>query len=144
MPETPDFRDQYENITDLKVVAQKIKDLESVYDHHKALSGQAWHEMEYLKKIHAPELMGDKTIIKWKDFPYRMQKRGDVYAGCLPGMAEEVKEWLFEHEGEALVKETVNASSLKAWLKRRLGEGKPIPLDLFKIEPYEVVTVVKV
>jgi len=44
-------------------------------------------------------------------------------------------EWLEEEGHGDLVTETVNASSLKALLRRRLRDGEEVPEDVFEVKP---------
>ena len=143
MPELSDLKVKYAGVTDLQEIAQVFLDLRDEYDGFKEQAAEVWAELEYVKKVIGPELMGDQTLVKWKGFPYRIQKQSDIYAGCPNGIGDDVKDWLFGHDGEALVKDTVNSSALKAFLKKRLLAGKPIPTDLFKVDPYDFIKVVK-
>ena len=69
--------------------------------------------------------------------------RTDIYASICAGMQEPVKDWLFETGNEGLLKETVNSSSLKAFLKKCISEGMEVPEDLFNVTPYTYAVVLK-
>lgn len=139
----PEIKAKYEGLKNLQDLAETLKDLADKHLDLKKQAAEVWEEVEYLRKILGPELMGDETLVKWKDFPWKMLQQEDIYASATHGITEELKDWLFENGGEALVKDTVNSSALKAFLRKRLAEGKPIPKRLFKVEPYSFVKVVK-
>lgn len=143
MTEPVDFKVKYAKITDLREVADIFLALRDEHDEFKREAAEVWAELEYVKKVLGPELMGDQTLVKWEGYPFRLQKQSDIYAGCPGGVDDSVKDWLFSNDGEALVKDTVNSSALKSFLKKRLLAGKPIPTDLFKVEPYDFIKVVK-
>lgn len=44
--------------------------------------------------------------------------------------------WLEEHGMGDLVTQTVNASSLKAVIRRRLRDGEAVPGEIFKVSPF--------
>jgi|SRR5579864_784839 len=53
--------------------------------------------------------------------------RTDVYAHYRKEDEEAFFEWLRENGHGGLIRETVNAQTLKAWAKDRVHEGEPIP-----------------
>lgn len=56
-----------------------------------------------------------------------------------------IMEWLRKNEAEALIQETVNASSLASFAKYRLEEeGKDLPPELFEVTVARLVSATKV
>jgi len=55
----------------------------------------------------------------------------------------ELKEWLRENGYGALVTETINASTLKAWIKERIAESEEFPAHLISIYAYEQASLTK-
>lgn len=51
--------------------------------------------------------------------------------------------WLIENEAGDLITETVNSSTLKAWLRRRMKDGLDVPEDIFKISMFTRSTITK-
>lgn len=51
--------------------------------------------------------------------------------------------WLAEHGLNDLITETVNASSLKAVIRRRLRDGDDVPEGVFKISPFTRASITK-
>lgn len=54
-----------------------------------------------------------------------------------------LNEWLARQGAADLITETVNASSLKALLRRKIKDGVEIPAELVKISPYTYAAIVK-
>lgn len=51
--------------------------------------------------------------------------------------------WLRENEMGSLITESVNSSTLKAWVKSRIGGGKSYPQDLLKVTPFTRASITK-
>jgi hypothetical protein len=60
----------------------------------------------------------------------------DVYASIPADMAAEAMQWLNDHGHGGLVKNTVNPSTLKAFAKKMIREGEPLPEEFFKVTPF--------
>lgn len=52
-------------------------------------------------------------------------------------------EWLVREGHGALIQDTVNASSLKALIKKLIKDGTPVPTELFKITPVSYSVILK-
>lgn len=63
----------------------------------------------------------------------RVSLTGDLYVGVNDKI--EFYKWLHENNLGDLITESVNSSTLKAWAKGRIKEGKPLPNDLLKLTP---------
>jgi hypothetical protein len=74
----------------------------------------------------------------------RVGLRGDLHASILPGKKDAAFEWLDDHGRGDLVQKSVNASSLKASMKKLLEAGEEeIPEEIFKVTPYTMATITK-
>lgn len=71
----------------------------------------------------------------------RVTLTGDMHVSV--ANKSEAKEWLTEIGEEELITETVNASSLKALLRRMMRNGQEVPEDLFRITLFTRATVTK-
>lgn len=60
----------------------------------------------------------------------------DIYASIVGGRKQDAYDWLRENNHEDLIVETVNASTLKSFLRTKLKAGDEIPEELFKVTPY--------
>ena len=136
------LREQYAE-TDLKGLAQAFRSLEARYEEAKAISAGIYAEFEFLRKNILPtrmDEMGIQTVLI-KDVG-RIQILPKLSATQIDKIA--LQEWLTKEGHGSLVAETVNSSSLAAFIKAQIADGEPIPDDsIIKISTYEVASVVK-
>ena len=59
-----------------------------------------------------------------------------VNASVKAGKKEDAMEWMENSGLGDLVTETINSSALRSLAKRRLEEGKPLPVKLFNVTPF--------
>lgn len=72
----------------------------------------------------------------------RVSLTGDVFTSVLD--KQNFYEWLHENNMGDLITESVNSSTLKAWAKKRIVDGKPMPSDeLLKVTPYTRASITK-
>lgn len=120
---------------------KRSKDLKEACD---VLAKEADRLYDYLRLMLVPNRFEEEGIKNMKvDGVGRVQLAGDLYAGIVKANEAKAFEWLGDNGRGDLVKETVNASSLKAVLKKMLETGEEIPADLFKADPYTRASIVK-
>lgn len=73
----------------------------------------------------------------------RISLRAEVYASVKKDQKEEAFEWLAANGFGSLIKDTVNASSLKALVKEQLELGNSFPDDIFSVDPFMMATLTK-
>lgn len=95
-----------------------------------------------LKKI--PELM-ESLEVKTTTFTGlgRVQLAADLYASTRKGQKEAAMQWLRDCGYDDMIKETYNASSLKALFRRQIVEGVEIPDTIFSVTPFTRASIVK-
>lgn len=59
------------------------------------------------------------------------------------GKQPDLKAWLEENGYEGLIQDTINSSTLKAWVKERLQEGDEVPVELLNMHSFDRVTLTK-
>jgi hypothetical protein len=52
-------------------------------------------------------------------------------------------EWLREHDAADIITETVNSSTLAAYVRGQMKEGEPYPAELLEISAYDVASLRK-
>jgi hypothetical protein len=81
----------------------------------------------------------------------RVGLAGDLYVSV--GAAEPVEgkdykgelfTWMRKNKCGSLITESINSSTLKAWVKERILKGKPYPTDLLKVTPFTRASITKV
>lgn len=71
----------------------------------------------------------------------RVSITGDIHTSMVDREAAFL--WLEENGHGDVIQETVNASTLKALLRKRLREGQEIPETLFKVSPFDRASITK-
>ncbi len=101
-------------------------------------------EYDYLRKAALPEGMerdGLEEGFKVAGVG-RVNLQADVYASLPAANFEEFAFWLEEMDMGDMIKQTINASTLKAWARGRLRDGEDIP-ELVKVTPYSYAKITK-
>lgn len=127
----------------LRKGAERMQQLDRVYDAAKLLSKLSSDEYDRLRLKTLPEMMIEddvKTITF--DGIGRVQLGADCYASIPADMREDAYKWLRENNAGSLITETVNSSTLKSWAKEKLESGVELP-ECFKVTPYSRVSIVK-
>jgi hypothetical protein len=86
---------------------------------------EAWEE-ELLSKMLEEEVQNIKTA------DGMFYSREDTYANYDHARENEVFDWLHDTGNETLIRETINARTLTAWVKEQMEMGTDIP-DFFNI-----------
>jgi hypothetical protein len=128
----------------LKELAEFMRDTREALDKAKEKVAKIQKLYDGLRKRDIPNKMEEMGIDNVKITGLgRLGLRAEAYAGFQPGKKEEGIAWLEEHGHGDLVKEDVNASTLKAFLKEQFRNGEVLPDDMFKLEPYMMATITK-
>lgn len=137
------FYPEYDGLTLLEL-AQAQVDAKASID-LLAKEKTVWQKkFDHLRMNLIPEMMENEGINK-VDFDGigRVATQGNIYASIIKGKKEEAYDWLRDNGHGDLINGTVNASSLKAFLKECMREGIQFPDDLFKATPYMMATITK-
>jgi len=73
----------------------------------------------------------------------RVSLQSDINASVKADHKIEAQDWLIENGYGDVIQETVNSSTLKALLKKRIKEGLDIPADLFNVSPFTRAQITK-
>lgn len=60
---------------------------------------------------------------------------GDIRMNVLAANRQNLFSWFRKNKLGDLISETVNSSTLKSWVKKRMKEGKPYPSELLNVTP---------
>ena len=112
-------------------LAKRIKQLTEIHDALDSVRKQLNAEFDQLKLKEVPDLMIEMELRTFTvEGVGRVQVSGDVYASISAEKREEAYKWLRDNNYGDMIQETVNASSLKAWLKEGIQSGRATPEDL--------------
>lgn len=114
----------------------------------KAQTGEAWENVCHLARSIIPNKMdaeqiqnitvilpdGSKKqllVIDQVSVKTPAEKKGDLW------------EWLREHDAEALITETVNSSTLAAYVRQQMKAGDEYPVDICEVSTYATASLRK-
>lgn len=101
-------------------------------------------EYDYIRLQRLPEKMDEEGIQGLKvDGVGRVSLRGDIYVSVLADNREVFHTWLRDTNRGDLIKDTVNASTLKASVKEWIKRGEEIPEELIKVTPFTMSVITK-
>ncbi len=127
-------------------IALELQRLKGIADEAKLARTEAYAEYDEYRCKTVPDLMNDAEInsITIKGIG-RLGLTEDAYASIKKDMKEEAYAWVEEIEGDrSLVVETINSSTLKAWLKEIQKQGEvDIPEDIFSFTPFQRASITK-
>lgn len=137
-----------EGESEIKRLSARMKHLETMYDIIEAVRKEMNNEYDMIRLKTLPDLMSEEDI-RTMTFEGigRVQLGSDVYASIVSDKKESAHKWLKDHDYGSLIQETVNSSTLKAFVKeyqQNMEEGKEeLPAELFKVQPFLRVSIVK-
>lgn len=122
-------------------IAARMRDLKSQIAEQEDATKVLKHELETITQQILPEKMdaeGISTVnVKGHGrITVTQQMRANVPADKAPAL----RQWLRDNGYGELIGETVNPSTLKAWVKERIVECEDYPADLINIYTYEQAT----
>ena len=143
MSEENEFYPEYNDFT-LVQLAQSQVDVKAEIDKLKAEASMWQKRFDHLRLHRIPEKMEETGIVNVKlDGIGKLSTRGEIYASIIADKKEEAYGWLEDNGHGAMIKGTVNAGTLKAFLKEQMREGHVFPDDLFKVTPYTMAVITK-
>lgn len=142
--ENNEFESKYSSM-ELEDIIRSMKvmmsDKEAVEETLKVIN----KEFDYLRLSLIPKIFEDRGISNMKlDGIGRVGLTADIYASIPADKREEAYQWLSDTGHGDLIGSTVNASTLKAFLKGQLLKGEELPDGLFKVTPFTRASITKV
>jgi hypothetical protein len=105
---------------------------------------QAREEFDHLRKHVIPARMEEDGMTSIRLAGVGTLKIvNDAYVSTKSGEREHLLEWVRSIGGEDIVTETVNSSTLKAFIKERVAGGESFPDTIINYAPYQYASVVK-
>ena len=101
-------------------------------------------EYDYLRLQRIPEKLDEEGIQGMKvEGVGRISLRGDVYVSVLAENRGMFYDWLRDTNRGDLIKDTVNASTLKASVKEWIKKGESLPEEFLKVTPFTMAVITK-
>lgn len=135
--------DEFESMS-VPELAAALKALRERLDQVGAIKTEIQKAYDFLSIDVLPERMDEEGIqtLKIKDVG-RLQASSDIRCTVPAKNKQAVQDWLEEHGHGSMISATVNASTLKAFVKEMMKEGKEWPEELLTVHLYSRATVVK-
>lgn len=73
----------------------------------------------------------------------RVSLTGDMYVRLPKQHKKDFFFWLRRYRLGDIIQETINSSTLKAFVKNRIKQGKPFPKELLTVEPFTRASITK-
>ena len=133
----------YENMT-LEAMAHEMKEVRERLDNTKAESSELQKQWDDLRKVHIPNKLEELGIESARITGVgTVSERTDAYCSVPAANRQALYEWLEAHDHGDLITDTVNSSTLKAFMKEQIMLGHEVPDDIVNFNPYTYVAITK-
>ena len=137
-----DFEKKYQDCS-LPELGREFVKLRERHTELKEQAAKIWHEVDYLRFTAIPDTLEAEGIESLKvDDVGRISTRVESSVKTID--KERLRQWLINNDGVAMISETINSSSLKAFIMNRVRDGQDIPGDeIIEFKPFVVATITK-
>lgn len=138
------FRDKYASVTDIPALARCMRDAQLAKEDLEAQLKIVNAHFDVLRLEILPARCEDQGVEGMKiEGVGRLGLTADLNVSVKAGMKEQLFGWFKKSRLGDLIQPTVNASTLKAFVKDRIKAGKPIPDDLLNVNPFTRASITK-
>lgn len=120
--ELPDLKEN-EEYDDLKLSEQArvIKELKTAIGDIESIKRLFTSKYDYITMNVVPDKMDEEDIrtISY-DGVGRLQTSAVIQCSVLKGNQDKLKDWLIEHNHSSIIKDTINSSTLKSWVRGQM------------------------
>jgi len=137
------MRINFEDMT-LEQLAVAMVESRNRMDAAKNEESAARAEWDVLRRKFIPEKMEEMGLesARIKDVG-RLSVRTDAFCSTPAANKPKLFEWLIENGHSDLITDSVNGSTLKAFIKEQILAGNDVPLDIINYDPYTFVAITK-
>lgn len=123
----------------------------SAQEHHGAMkkaASEAWDEVTLISRQIIPERMDNDqihniTVILPDGSKKQLLVIDQVSVKTPPENKGALWEWLREHDAESIITETVNSSTLAAFVRQQMAAGDEYPVDICEVSSYSTASLRK-
>jgi len=142
--ENEDFEAAYAGM-EVEGVVCAMKALMARKDEAEAVLKAINKEFDFLRLSLIPKMFEDRGIANMTLAGVgRVSLTADIYASIPAEKKEDAYQWLSDTGHGDLIGSTVNASTLKAFLKGQLLKGEELPEGLFKVTPFTRASITRI
>jgi len=129
------------SVPEMATELKRLKDELTVFD---AIKKEYQKAYDFLSISILPDRMDEENISTMKiEGTGRLQVASDIRCSVPAANRPAMQRWLIDNGHESMISPSINASTLKAFVKERMREDKEYPEDLLTISAYSRATVVK-
>lgn len=134
---------KYDNLSLVELV-HEMADVRAKKDSLEAALKEVNEEFDFLRITKIPTQMRDDGVDRIAVAGVgRVSITGDLHVSIKAEKKEAFYDWLRDNGREDLISETVNASTLKATVKKMFQSGEIVPEDLLNVSPFERASITK-
>jgi hypothetical protein len=129
-------------------LVEMMLELQSQHQQLKDQTGEAWENVCHLARSIIPNKMDAEqiqniTVILPDGSKKKLLCIDQVSVKTPPENKGALYEWLHEHDAESLISETVNSSTLAAFVRQQMAAGDEYPVDILEISAYSTASLRK-
>jgi len=125
-------------------LARSLRDLRKELDDAAAAKTDLQKKYDYLSIEVIPDKMSEEDIRSMNiDGVGRLESSSDIRCSVPAANKEAMQQWLIEHGHKSMMSPTINASTLKAFVKEMIKNNGEWPEDLLKVHHYSRAKIVK-
>lgn len=145
MSEYDKIREICEIEKSIPLLMNHMMDLRGRLDTVRGIASDLQKAYDFISQNVLPERMEEEEIstLTVKGVG-RLQIKSDIRCSVLSANRTKLHEWLESNGHGSLISESVNPSTLKAFVKDLMKNGHDIPDDIIKIDPYSQASITRV
>lgn len=138
------YRDKYKKVTQLKKLVEAMHAVKKTKEELEANLKEANAEFDVLRFELIPTQMENDGVerVSYEGIG-RVSLTADLRVTVLAQNKAGLMSWFRKNKLGDLVSETINASTLKAWVKKRMTDGKTVPSELLNVTPITRASITK-
>lgn len=136
------YRAKYKSMN-LMELAYAMEGAKRVQEYAAEVKNWAEAQLDALRLGLIPEKMDETGVesVTYEELG-RLGLTGDLYVSVKEGARDPFHAWLHKHKLGDLITDTINSSTLKAFVKGRMQAGKEIP-EYLNVTPYSRASITK-
>lgn len=124
---------KYDGMT-LVQLGQAMEEVRMRLDVTKEIKTNLEKEYDFLCSVKIPPAMEESGLVNFRlESGKGVRVQDEVFVSLKAGDLPIMKAWLQEQGDEAIIKETINSSTLKSYITGRIKAGKEYPAQLVKV-----------
>lgn len=124
-----------------------VKQLEALKEIAESIDKALGGQIDFFKKVSLPELLIEKDLksckVETSQGDFQVVLMPDMYINVPADNKDSLKQWFRDNGNEDIITETINAATLKAFVKGAFEDGLAWPEELLKVSPYSKVRITK-